>query len=133
VGIMQILPSTAAGPAVDIADVSTAENNIHAGVKYLAHLRDAYFNDPEIEREERVDFTFAAYNAGPARINSLRRRAAKEGLDPNRWNRNVEYVARKVIGRETDQYVANIHMYYVAYQTSLRMIRTRENVVESIR
>ena len=133
VGIMQVLPSTAAGPAVNIPDIKTAENNIHAGVKYLAHLRDTYFNDPGIEREDRVDFTFAAYNAGPARINDLRRRAAKEGLDPNRWNRNVEYVARKVIGRETDHYVANIHMYYVAYQTSLQMIRKREKTVKSVK
>ena len=128
VGIMQILPSTAAGPAVNIPDVSTVENNIHAGVKYLAYLRDNYFNDPAIPAEESFDFTIAAYNAGPARINSLRRRAAKEGLDPNRWNRNVEYVARKVIGRETDHYVANIHMYEVAYRTSLTMIRKREDL-----
>ncbi len=131
VGIMQILPSTAAGTAVNIPDVSTVENNIHAGTKYLAHLRDTYFSDPAIAPEDRLDFTFAAYNAGPARINSLRRRAAKEGFDPNRWNQNVEYVARKTIGRETDHYVANIHMYTVAYQTSLKMIREREDAVES--
>ena len=132
VGIMQILPSTAAGAVVNIPDVSKVENNIHAGVKYLAHLRDSYFNDSAILPEDRLDFTFAAYNAGPARINSLRRRAAKEGLDPNRWNRNVEFVARKVIGRETDHYVANIHMYTVAYQTSLKMIQKREGLRESV-
>ena len=132
VGIMQVLPSTAAGPVVNIPNVGTAENNIHAGTKYLAHLRDSYFNDPAIAPEDRLDFTFAAYNAGPARINSLRRRAAKEGLDPNRWNRNVEYMARKVIGRETDQYVANIHMYTVAYQTAQNMIRKRRGLKKSI-
>ena len=131
VGIMQILPSTAAGPAVNIPDVSKVENNIHAGIKYLAYLRDRYFSDPAMAPEDQLDFTFAAYNAGPARINSLRRQAAKEGLDPNRWKQNVEYVARKSIGRETDQYVANIHMYTVAYQTSLKMIRKREGLVES--
>jgi len=131
VGIMQILPTTASGPAVGIPDVSTVENNIHAGTKYLAHLRDTYFNDPDIAAQDRLDFTFAAYNAGPARINSLRRQAAKEGLDPDRWNLNVEYVARKTIGRETDHYVANIHMYTVAYQTSLKMIQNRSRVVES--
>ena len=131
VGIMQILPSTAADAAVNIPDVSKVENNIHAGIKYLAYLRDRYFSDPAIAPEDQLDFTFAAYNAGPARINSLRRRAAKEGLDPNRWKQNVEFVARKTIGRETDQYVANIHMYTVAYQTSLKMIQKRERLMES--
>jgi membrane-bound lytic murein transglycosylase MltF len=130
VGIMQILPSTAAGPAVNIPDISTVENNIHAGVKYLAHLRDTYFNDPALAAEDRVDFTFAAYNAGPSKINRLRRRAAEEGLDPNRWERNVEYVARKVIGPETDRYVANVHMYYVAYTTSLGIVSERQQQLQ---
>jgi membrane-bound lytic murein transglycosylase MltF len=130
VGIMQILPSTAAGPAVGIPDIGSVENNIHAGVKYLAHLRDRYFNDPAIAPEDRVDFTFAAYNAGPTKINRLRRRAAKEGLDPNRWNRNVEYVSREVLGRETDSYVANVHMYYVAYQTALGIVDKRKQELQ---
>ena len=130
VGIMQILPSTAAGPAVGIPDIGSVENNIHAGVKYLAHLRDRYFNDPAIAAEDRVDFTFAAYNAGPTKINSLRRRAAKEGWDPNRWNRNVEYVSREVLGRETDSYVANVHMYYVAYKTALGIVNKREKQLQ---
>jgi len=32
----------------------------------------------------------AAYNAGPNRIQSLRREAAKRGLDPNKWFNNAE-------------------------------------------
>jgi membrane-bound lytic murein transglycosylase MltF len=92
VGIMQILPSTAAGAQVGIADITKVDNNIHAGVKYLAFLRDRYFSNPEIKPVDRVDFTMAAYNAGPARVIQLRQSAAKEGLDPNRWFQNVEYV-----------------------------------------
>jgi membrane-bound lytic murein transglycosylase MltF len=130
VGIMQILPSTAAGKAVNIADVTTPENNIHAGVKYLALLRDTYFNDPVISSEARVDFTFAAYNAGPTKVNRLRKQAARAGLDPNRWEGSVEHVARKVIGRETVQFVANIHMYYVAYFTSMTLIEQRREQIK---
>jgi membrane-bound lytic murein transglycosylase MltF len=126
VGIMQILPSTAAGPSVGIADIDNVENNIHAGVKYLRYLRDRYFSDPQISPEAQIDFTFAAYNAGPARINSLRKSAIKMGLDPNRWFFNVEHVARRVIGQETVQYVINIHMYYIAYKTSMYMVERRE-------
>lgn len=118
VGIMQILPSTAAGPPVGIPDIGTVENNIHAGVKYLAYLRDTYFDDPDILPEHRTDFAIAAYNAGPARINRLRRQAEARGLDPNRWFFHVEHMARQVIGRETVQYVTNIYIYYLAYRTA---------------
>lgn len=36
VGIMQVLPSTARDPNINIKNVRQLENNIHAGVKYLA-------------------------------------------------------------------------------------------------
>jgi hypothetical protein len=37
------------------------------------------------------------------------------GLDSNRWFRNVELAALKVIGQETVRYVSNINKYYVIY------------------
>ncbi|MBR9980959.1 MAG: transporter substrate-binding domain-containing protein [Desulfatitalea sp.] len=121
VGIMQVLPGTAAGTAIGIPDINGVENNIHAGVKYLAYLRDTYFDDPAILPEHRTDFAIAAYNAGPARINRLRRQAEKQGWDPNQWFLNVEHVARQNIGNETVQYVSNIYIYYVAYRTAYRI------------
>ena len=117
VGVMQIKPDTAADPNVNIKDVFKLENNIHAGVKYLAFLRDRYFDDAAIDTNDRVNFTFAAYNAGPARIESLRRKAREMGFDQNKWFFNVEHVARKKIGMETVQYVANLNKYYIAYKS----------------
>jgi membrane-bound lytic murein transglycosylase MltF len=61
-------------------------------------------------------FTFAAYNAGPARINKMRDEARQSNFDPNVWFGNVEVVASKRIGRETVHYVSNIYKYYVAYR-----------------
>jgi membrane-bound lytic murein transglycosylase MltF len=61
-------------------------------------------------------FTFAAYNAGPARVAKLRKEASELGLDPNVWFNSVEIVAAKRIGRETVQYVSNIFKYYTAYK-----------------
>ncbi|MEH6629833.1 MAG: transporter substrate-binding domain-containing protein [Halopseudomonas aestusnigri] len=116
VGIMQVLPSTAAGEPINIPDVDKLEPNIHAGAKYLAHLRDHYFDDPKIDEQDRLDFMLAAYNAGPNKVQSMRKQAAKEGLDPNKWFSNVEQIARRVIGRETVNYVANITKYYSAYR-----------------
>lgn len=125
VGIMQLLPSTAAGPAIGISDISGVENNIHAGVKYLAYLRDTYFNDPDIEPDQRVDFAIAAYNAGPARINRIRKKAATLGLDPDQWFFNVEHAARRFIGWEPVRYVSNIYIYYIAYRTAYRVVNQK--------
>jgi membrane-bound lytic murein transglycosylase MltF len=61
-------------------------------------------------------FAFASYNAGPARVSGLRKKAANMGLDPNIWFHNVEVVAAKEIGRETVQYVSNIYKYYIVYR-----------------
>jgi len=68
-----------------------------------------------MDRLNKSLFAFASYNAGPARIQSLRVEAKKRGLDPNRWFRNVELIAAEKIGQETVTYVANIYKYYVAY------------------
>jgi len=45
------------------------------------------------------------------------RKLAKEmGFDYNRWFRNVEIAALKIIGQETVRYVSNINKYYVIYR-----------------
>jgi membrane-bound lytic murein transglycosylase MltF len=116
VGIMQVLPSTAADANVNIPNIEEAENNVHAGIKYLRFVRDRYFSDPGIEPLDRVLFSFAAYNAGPGNIAKARRKAAALGLDPNQWYGNVEVAASKVISREPVIYVRNIYKYYVAYK-----------------
>lgn len=114
-GVMQILPSTAKDKNVGIPEIDKIEPNIHAGTKYLRFVADRYFSDPGIEPFNQMLLSFAAYNAGPARISELRREAEKMNLDPNVWFKNVEVVAAKRIGRETVQYVSNIFKYYVAY------------------
>ena len=78
-------------------------------------MEKRYFQDENIDHFNKMLFSFAAYNAGPARIASLRKRAKQMGLDPNVWFKNVEIVAAQKIGRETVQYVGNIFKYYVSY------------------
>jgi len=116
IGIMQMLSSTAADKNVGILDIENAESNIHAGVKYLDFLRNRYFDDPDLDAFNRALFSFAAYNAGAARVRGLRHKAEEAGLDPNKWFNNVELIAAREIGRETVQYVSNIYKYYVAYR-----------------
>lgn len=117
VGVMQILPSTAKDKNINISGIEKMGPNIHAGTKYLRFMADRYFpDDGELDDLNRMFFTFASYNAGPAKIAKLRREAKKMGLDPNVWFNNVEVVAAKRIGRETVRYVSNILKYYVAYK-----------------
>ena len=115
VGIMQMLPSTASDPNIDIPNIEKLENNIHAGVKYLRFIVDQYYRDEPMSPGNKLLFAFASYNAGPARITKVRQKTAEMGLDPNVWFYNAEIAAAKIIGRETVQYVSNIYKYYVAY------------------
>jgi membrane-bound lytic murein transglycosylase MltF len=127
VGIMQVLPSTAAAPEVGIDNiVGSMENNIHAGTKYLSLLRDKYLNEPELDPLNRTLLTFASYNAGPTKIRRLRNKAAKHGLNPNLWFDNMEVLAARAIGRETVQYVGNIYKYYLAYQRIAEQLRLKD-------
>lgn len=114
VGVMQILPSTAADQNVAIENVGDLESNVHAGVKYLRFLRERYFDRPEIAALDEVLFSLAAYNAGRANIARARDTAQSMGLDPNVWFSNVEVAAARVISREPVIYVRNIYKYYVS-------------------
>jgi membrane-bound lytic murein transglycosylase MltF len=132
VGVMQVMPSTASDPNVNIPNIEEMEPNIHAGIKYLHFLHHRYFQDPAVDKMNQLLFTFAAYNAGPARVRKLRKEATEMGLDPNIWFRNVEIVAAKRIGRETVQYVSNIYKYFIAYTLVIERMEAKEAAEKKI-
>jgi membrane-bound lytic murein transglycosylase MltF len=126
IGVMQVMPATAKDRSVNIPDIENLESNIHAGIKYNRWVVDNFYDDPGIKPVDAALFAFASYNAGPGRVSRLRKEAAEQGLDPNRWFNHVELVAAKRIGRETVQYVSNIYKYYLAYQMVIRQDELRE-------
>jgi membrane-bound lytic murein transglycosylase MltF len=127
VGIMQLLPSTAADSSIGIEDVDKSEDrNVEAGSKYLRLLIKTYLDDPKIDERNRLLLAFAAYNAGPGNLQKFRRKAVELGLDPNVWFGNVENAAASIVGRETVQYVSNIYKYYVAYRMLEERMRERK-------
>ena len=128
---MQLMPSTAADKAVGIPDVSTLENNVHAGVKYLHWLRQTYYSNETISPLDRVLFSFAAYNAGPGNMKRARRHTKKLGFDPNRWFGNVEIGMYRVVSGEPASYVRNVYKYYVTYQGLEKSRQAREKALES--
>jgi membrane-bound lytic murein transglycosylase MltF len=116
IGIMQVIPKCAAAAPINVRDVSRPDKNILASVRMLNHIVVTYFNDPEIDVVNKTLFTFASYNAGPTRIARLRKKAKKDGLNPNKWFGNVEHEVAEEIGEETVTYVDNIYKYYIAYK-----------------
>ncbi len=125
IGVMQVMPATAKEFAV--GDVKQLEPNIHAGVKYMRFMIDRYYANEPMDGLNKGLFTFASYNAGPARIRQLRQEAGRRGLNPNVWFNNVEIVASEKIGAETVTYVANIYKYYVAYRRWSRTSSVRRS------
>jgi membrane-bound lytic murein transglycosylase MltF len=125
VGIMQVMPKTAAGNPINIPNVAVTDRNIEAGIKYMRFMVDQYFDDPAINEVNRHLFAFAAYNCGPNRVDRLRKKAAAQGFDPNKWFNNVEVLVARSVGQETINYVGNIFKYYIAYKRieDLRLAR----------
>jgi len=79
VGLMQLMPSTAADFG---ADPAVPEQNIDAGTRYLRWLMDRY----QKHKSNSIKRVIAAYNAGPGMVDRY------QGIPPFRETRN--YVAR---------------------------------------
>ncbi|WP_158947280.1 lytic transglycosylase F [Pseudodesulfovibrio cashew] len=126
VGVMQLMPVIARDKRIGIADIHSVENNIHAGVKYLALLRDRYFDPAQVPDEAvRIRFALASYNAGPTRIRQCREKAVSMGLDDRFWFHNTEYGAMSLVGMEPVRYVNKINMYYQALILSDHLVKKR--------
>ena len=131
VGVMQLMPST--GKDMNVGDITKEEPNIHAGIKYFSStIKRLYGDEPNMDDLNKVLFTFAAYNCGPARVKQLRAEAAQKGLDPNVWMNNVEFIAAARVGQETVNYVTNIYKYYVAYKLIAVQEEQRRKAKESL-
>ncbi len=125
IGLMQVMPRTAL--EMGFKDVRPPEAGIHAGIKYLAWVRDRHESDLSVK--DRTWFSLAAYNAGLGHVIDARALAKKRKLDPNRWFGNVEqamlllekpYFARRARfgycrGQEPVDYVRKIRDRYEAY------------------
>jgi soluble lytic murein transglycosylase-like protein len=78
IGLMQLMPKTAAELAADPHD---PQQNAEAGAKYLRGLLQKYENDPH-----QVSKAVAAYNAGPAAVDKY------HGVPP--YPETIQYVNR---------------------------------------
>ena len=126
VGLMQVLPETAAELGID-GELTDPEVSVEAGARYLRKLIDGF--EPGLDEGERIRFALAAYNAGRGHVLDGRRLAREQGRDPDVWFDHVESVMpllsrRSVAERmrfgycrcsETVAYVRRILDRYEAY------------------
>lgn len=131
VGIMQLLPGTGREVGINGARLTTLEGNVEAACRYMRLILDTYFNDPKLDRLNRHLFALAAYNAGPNRVQALRGKAEKLGLDPNVWFGNVDQLVANEVGQGPINYVGTIYKYYVAYRFSLPQIEGKAAAIEA--
>jgi len=91
-GLMQVMPSTGKNFGIDVT--TSPENNIKAGIEYISWLHSIF--DPRIpEEKERINFILAAYNAGPGHVIDAMNLAAKNGMDPLKWEGSVALWLKK--------------------------------------
>ncbi len=137
-GLMQLMPATA--QELHVRSIEDPEENIAAGVRYLAGLvkRFGQNENSPVAMRQRIRFALASYNAGHGHVRDARRLAAKLNLDPDRWFGNVEkaivlleqpkYYKKAQSGycrgREPQAYVSRIQSKYDAFST-LRLDKTQ--------
>jgi len=120
IGLFQIKKMTANEPYINISNIegeSNAENNIRAGIKYFAWIKNRYFDSvPDMSEKNKLRMTMAAYNAGPRSVINARKKAKALGLNSNKWFRNVELAMLKLNKIEPVNYVSEINKRYVSFR-----------------
>ncbi len=127
--IMQFMPGT--GPKYGVYPNSTVEVQINGGAKKLGKDYISWEMIPD--RDQREKFTLATYNAGRSHIEDAQRLAEKHGMNPLRWDDNVEvmmlnlskaeYYRDPVVkngalrGARTYYYVRKIYAQYMEWKT----------------
>lgn len=100
IGIAQVMPGT--GPeAAKLAGMKWDENRYRTDPDYNKALGRAYFERQLKDFDGRLDFAFAAYNAGPGRLKQAIAKSRKEGGD---WIDHVPEETQKYVAKNMREY-----------------------------
>ena len=91
-GIMQVMPRTATSQGYSPEEMMNPIKCVDVAVKTLADL-NAIFEKKVADAEERENFILASYNSGPGHVLDAIALAEKYGLNPQKWDDNVEAAA----------------------------------------
>ncbi len=134
VGLMGLMPATAASLGVTGDQLYDPEHNIRAGAEYLQKLINLFSS--VADRGEQIKLALAAYNGGMGHISDARALAEKYEADKNIWEGNVErFVQLKRLeqyytdpvcrngyfrGDETINYVREVTARWEQYRQSVK-------------
>ncbi len=124
-GLMQV--KEAAAREVGVYPFEDPDSNVHAGVRYLAAMREAF---PAPTRRDHDALMLAAYNMGPGHLHDAQRLAADFGYPAQRWDEGIAsavlLLEQPAIHRRTRhgfvrgasvvRYVDRVLARYAAYQ-----------------
>lgn len=126
-GLMQVMPATGRGYGAKTTSLNNPEVSVRVASRLLSDL-NRYLINLVPNDKEREKFIIAAYNCGIAHIYDAIALAKKYGLDPQKWDNNVEkallmkmnpqYYNDPVVkygyarGSETSAYVKRIMEFY---------------------
>ncbi|MCC5921229.1 MAG: transporter substrate-binding domain-containing protein [Cyclobacteriaceae bacterium] len=92
-GLMQLMPRTA--QRFGVTDPMNPYQSINAGTNFIAWL-ERYWSDKVPDKQERLKFILASYNAGQGHVLDAVRLAEKHGARTDRWDDHVEvYLLKK--------------------------------------
>ncbi|MDE5997861.1 MAG: transglycosylase SLT domain-containing protein [Muribaculaceae bacterium] len=91
-GIMQVMPRTASSHGYRPEEMLNPVKCVDVAVKTLSEL-NTMFENKVTDLTERENFILASYNSGPGHILDAIALAGKYGLNPQKWNDNVEAAA----------------------------------------
>lgn len=123
-GLMQFMPRTAVRFGLVGDEVIDPQKSIAAGVEYLMFL-ERRFVDIE-DRNERIKFILAGYNAGPGHVRDAMALAKKYGTNPYEWNGSVELWFLKL--QERKYYIDDVCKN--GFFRGLHTVRYVENVFD---
>lgn len=87
-GVMQVMPETMRGFGIPDSLHTDNRTNIMTAALLLQSL-EKYFRQIK-DKDERMKFILASYNAGFGYIHDAMRLARKYGYDSHKWNENVD-------------------------------------------
>ncbi len=134
IGLMGLMPATAATMGVSRDELYQPEINIKTGSRYLKTLIDAFTSIDD--HTERIKMALASYNGGIGHVSDARALAEKYDADKNIWEGNVEkYIQLKRLeqyykdpvcragyfrGDETVNYVRNVMERWNVYSEKVK-------------
>lgn len=83
-GMMQIMPKVAHSYGLNDSTIYEAKDNIEVGARVVGKLQHIFRFIPN--KNDRIKFALASYNAGPAHVLDGRRLAQQNGANYNSWD-----------------------------------------------